>query len=202
MENYKPNSNRYKEEQKRIEKEKKVEKVVTGPVITKKKSGLSKFAGEFISEDAKNIKTYVLGDVLIPAVKKALCDIVTDGINMLLYGDTKVGYRRSNADKISYSSISRDTRAVRDSRYSSISSIYSYDDIVLANRGEAEDVLDRMCELLDIYKTVTVADLKDLVGVTPIYTDNKYGWTNLATAEVMRVRDGYMLKLPRAIPID
>ena len=202
MENYKPNSNRYKEEQKRIEKEKKVEKVVTGPVITKKKSGLSKFAGEFISEDAKNIKTYVLGDVLIPAVKKALCDIVTDGINMLLYGDTKAGYRRSNADKISYSSISRDTRAVRDSRYSSISSIYSYDDIVLGNRGEAEDVLDRMCELLDIYKTVTVADLKDLVGVTPIYTDNKYGWTNLATAEVIRVRDGYMLKLPRAIPID
>ena len=171
-------------------------------MATKKKSGLSKFAGEFISEDAKNIKSYVLGDVLIPAVKKALCDIVTDGINMLLYGDTKTGYRRSNADKFSYSSISRDTRAVRDSRYPTTNSIYSYDDIVLATRGEAEDVLDRMCELLDVYKTVTVADLKDLVGITPIYTDNKYGWTNLSTAETVRIRDGYMLKLPRAIPID
>ena len=186
--------------QKRIEEEKKVEKVVTGPVITKKKSGLSKFTDEFISEDAKNIKTYVVGDVLIPALKKALCDIVTDGINMLLYGGTKPGYKRSTADRVSYSSYSsRDTRAVRDSRYGSS---YSYDDIVLTTRGEAEDVLDRMMELIDVYKVVTVADLKDLVGVTGPYTDNKYGWTNLATAEVVRVRDGYLLKLPRAIPID
>ena len=59
-----------------------------------------------------------------------------------------------------------------------------------------------MCELLDIYKTVTVADLKDLVGVTPIYTDNKYGWTNLRNADVQRVRDGYLLKLPKALPFD
>lgn len=202
MNDYKPNSNRFKEEQKQAEQDKKVEKVVTGPVVTRKKSGLSKFAGEFISEDAKNIKSYVLGDVLIPAIKKALCDIVTDGINMLLYGDTKAGYKRSTADKFSYSSISRDTRAVRDSRYGYNVSSYSYDDIVLASRGEAETVLDRMCEILDVYKTVSVAELKDLVGITPAYTDNKYGWINLATAEVVRVRDGYMLKLPRAIPID
>lgn len=186
--------------QKRIEQEKKVEKVVTGPVITKKKSGLSKFADEFISEDAKNIKTYVLGDVLIPAVKKALCDIVTDGINMLLYGNAKAGYKRSTADRVSYSSYSnRDTRAVNNSRYGSS---YSYDQIVLATRGEAEDVLDRMMELIDSYKVATVADLKDLVGISGPWTDNKYGWTNLASAEVVRVRDGYLIQLPRAIPID
>lgn len=202
MNDYKPNSHRFKEEQKRAEQEKKVEKVVTGPVVTKKKSSLSKFAGEFISEDAKNIKTYVLGDVLIPAIKKALCDIVTDGINMLLYGDTKAGYRRSPADKVSYSSISRDSRAVRDSRYSSSNSVYSYDDIILTTRGEAETVLDRMDEILYEYKTVSVAELKELVGVTPLFTDNRYGWINLSTAKVVRVREGYMIDLPRAIPID
>ena len=42
----------------------------------------------------------------------------------------------------------------------------------------------------------------DLVGVTGNYTDNKYGWTNIRNAEVVRVRDGYRIKLPRALPID
>ena len=69
---YKPNSNRFKEEQKN--KDKKIEKVVTGNVITKKKSKARKFTEELVSEDAKNVKSYVLGEVLIPAIKKLISD--------------------------------------------------------------------------------------------------------------------------------
>jgi hypothetical protein len=49
---------------------------------------------------------------------------------------------------------------------------------------------------------VSVADLYDLVGVTGNYTDNKYGWTDIRSASVIRVRDGYMLKLPKALPLN
>ena len=73
---------------------------------------------------------------------------------------------------------------------------------MLETRGEAEDVLSRMDELIDTYGVVSVADLYDLVGISCNYTDNKYGWTNLRNAEPVRVRDGYMLKLPKALPID
>ena len=79
---------------------------------------------------------------------------------------------------------------------------YSYDDIILSTRGEAEDVLSRMDELIETYGLVRVADLYDLVGITGNYTDNKYGWMNIRNAEIMRVRDGYMIKMPRAVPID
>lgn len=202
---YKPNSNRYKEEQKQKEQtaEKRAEKVVTGVVTTKKKSGVRKFTEEFISEDAKNIKSYVLGEVLIPAIKKALCDIVTDGINMILYGGSRPGQKRTSGDRPSYVNYSsRDTRAVRDTRYNS-SSGYSFEDIILESRAEAEEVLERMDELMDAYGLVRVADLKDLVGVSGPYTDNKWGWTNIRSAEIVRVRDGgYWIKMPRAIPID
>ena len=79
---------------------------------------------------------------------------------------------------------------------------YSFDDIVLESRGEAEEVLSRMDELLEMYEIVSVADLYDLVGITHDYTDNNYGWTNIRTAEVVRVRNGgYMLKLPKVLPI-
>lgn len=199
MENYKPNSHRYKKEQESKEREK-VEKVVTGKVITKKKSSLRKFTDEFISEDAKNVKSYVFGEVLIPAIKKAILDIVTDGINMILYGEAGGGRKKHPADRVSYRSY-YDRPNDRYSRPAS-NTLYDYDDFVLETRGEAEDVLARLDELLDMYKVVRVADLKDLLGVTGNYTDNNYGWTNLRSADVVRVRDGYTIKLPRAIPID
>jgi len=50
---------------------------------------------------------------------------------------------------------------------------------------------------------VSVADLYELVGIQGSYTDNKYGWTkNIRNASVVRVRDGYLLKLPKALPFD
>lgn len=198
--NFKPNSHRYREEQKELAEKKKVEKVVSGPVKTKKKNELRKFTDVFISEDANNVKSYVVMDVIVPAVKKLISDIITDGIDMLLYGGTGRSKKRSSSSGASYVSYNRYADRRDDRRNDvnlGISSRYSFDDIILADRGEAEDVLDRMHELIDAYSMVTVADLYDLVGITGNYTDNKYGWTSLRTAEVIRVRDGYKLKLPR-----
>ena len=201
MNDYKPNSNRFKEEQKEQAQEKRAEKVVTGKVIAKKKSGLSKIADEFISEDAKNIKSYVVGEVLIPSAKKIISEVVTNVVDMILYGGSRSGTRRSTADRVSYTSYSsRDNRAYRDTR--SYTSGYSYDDITLSTRAEAEDVLLRMDEIMEQYGLVRVLDFYDLVGVTGNYTDNKYGWLNIRSAEIVRVRDGYKIKLPRAVPID
>ena len=198
MEDYKPNSHRSKEEQKLPEK--KIEPVVKGKVTTKK-NNVRKLTNTFVTEDIQNVKSYVLMDVLVPAIKKAISDIVTNGIDMLLYGETGRSRRKTNASVVSYRNY-YDSR--REERYSSSRTRtgYSYDDVVLETRGEAEDVLSRMDELIDTYGVVSVADLYDLVGISCNYTDNKYGWSNLRNAEPVRVRDGYMLKLPKALPID
>lgn len=194
---YKPNSHRSKEEPS-VEEKKKIEKVVTGTVKTKKKNEIGKFASIFISEDAKNVKSYVFMDVLVPAIKKAISDIVTDGIDMILYGSTGRSKKSSTASKISYRNYydRRDDRRLADEpRARSLS--YSHDDIILETKGEAEDVLSRMDELIERYRMVSVADLYDLVGITGNYTDNKYGWTDIHTARTVRVRDGYLLDLPK-----
>ena len=59
-----------------------------------------------------------------------------------------------------------------------------------------------MEEEIDQYGIISVSDLCELVGISGNYTDNKYGWTSLRTADVVRTRDGYILKLPKALPID
>ena len=192
MAEYKSNSHRSKEQS----SDKKVEKVISGNAKVKKRSALS--------DDIQNIKSYVVMDVLIPAAKKAISDIVTNGIDMILYPGGNGRPKRPNANHVSYRSYydNRDRDRRYDPETRSRRSSYSYDDIIIDTRAEAEEVLERMDELLDTYNVVSVADLYDLVGISCSYTDNKYGWTNLRNAEVIRVRDGYFLKLPKAGPID
>ena len=201
MDDYKPNSHKFKEEQKESTSEKKVEKVISGTAKSKKKNEIQKFADVFISEDVNNVKSYILLDVLIPAIKKAVSDIVTNGIDMILYGESEKTKKNSISSKISYRSYYDNDR-----KYSYNSSAvkrgYSYDDIILDNRGEAEDVLARIDELIATYEIASVADLYDLVGISGNYTDNKYGWTDVRSATVVRTRDGYLIKLPKVLPLN
>ncbi len=199
-EEYLPNSHRYKEGQKEsLPEKKRVEKVIHGKVKVRPKSGLHKLTDVFISEDAANVKSYIVMDVLVPAVKKAISDIVRDGIDMILYGESK-GRSSSSSSYVSYRDYSRrDEDRFRDRDRDRRG--YNHDDIVLESRGEAEEVITRMDELIETYGVVSVADLYDLVGKTCEYTDNKYGWTNVRNAEPIRVRDGWMLRLPKALPL-
>lgn len=201
MQDYKPNSHRFKEEQKSTSatERRKVDKVVSGTAKVRKKSEIRKLADNFISEDIQNIKSYVVTEVLIPTIKNTIWDAFTNSLDMVLFGGTGRNRRNTTAGRVSYRNY-YDQGSERSSDRARVG--YSVDDIVLDSRGEAEEVLARMDELIDTYKMVRVADLYDLVGVTGNYTDNKYGWTNIRTAEVVRVRDGYKIKLPRALPID
>lgn len=204
---YAPNSHKSKEEKALTEvpERKKLEKVVTGKVKTKKRNEISKLGEIFIAEDARNVKSYILMEVLVPAVKKAISDIVTNGIDMLLFGEGGRTRRTSSASTVSYRNY-YDQKDITRRDYSSARvgtrTGYSYDDIILETRGEAEEVLARMDELIETYGIVSVADMYDLVGKTCNYTDNKYGWTNILNAEPIHVRDGYMLKMPKAGPIN
>jgi hypothetical protein len=202
--NYKPNSHRSKENKQSGEERKKLEKVVKGTAKVKKKSEIRKFTDVFISEDSSSVKSYIFADVFVPAVKKLISDIVKDGIEMILYGGTSRKGDRSDrfgAGYISYNKYS-DRRDDRRPNYSRSQSRLNYDDIILETRGEAEEVLSRLDELIDMYGVVSIADLYDLVGISCSYTFEKYGWTNIRNAEIVRVRDGYLLKLPKVGPID
>lgn len=199
--NYAPNSHKYKEEQAEAAEKKKVGKAVTGSVKTKKKNGVSKFANAFISEDTKNVKSYVVMDVLIPAIKKVVSDIVKDVTDMILYGGSGKGRGRGTSSTyVSYRNYS--DRRDDDRPSSVVRHGFDFEELVFESRGDAEAVREQLDDMIDRYKVATVADLYDAAGLTAPYTSNKYGWTNIRSAEVVRGRDGYVIKLPRAVPID
>ena len=203
MEEYKPNSYKSKEEAKDIVPEKKIEKVISGTAKLKKKNEIQKFADVFISEDVSNVKSYVLMDVLVPAIKKAISDIVTNGIDMILYGESGRSRKSSTASKISYGSFFEGVNSRREHNPTRTKPGYDYDEIILDTRGEAEAVLDAMNDIIGQYGFVSVADLYDLANIsTNNYAANKYGWSDIGGCRVVRVRDGYVLKLPKPFPIN
>ena len=197
MDEYKSNSHKSRQNQNDDIPEKKVEKVVSGSVKSKKKNGLQKITNVFVPEDVDDVKSYIFEDIVVPAVK----DIILDAVRAFLGVNGTSRGRSSTSSKISYRKY-YDDRDRRDAAPTRTRTGYDYDDIILETRGEAEDVLERMEELIDMYQLVSVADFYDLVGVSGNYTDNKYGWTNVRNASVVRVRDGYMIKLPKALPLN
>lgn len=198
MEDYRSNSDKSRQEQ----PEKKVEAVVSGSTKTRRKGEMQKFADVFIAEDAGNVKSYIFMEVIVPALKKAISDIVVTGIDMILYGEAGRSKKNTPA-KASWQNYYEQDNRVRANSGTNRRSSIDYDDIVFDTRGDAEAVLEAMSDIIDQYGTVSVADLYDLARVpNDNFTMNRYGWTNINNASPVRVRDGYILKLPRVIPLN
>ena len=196
MENKETNSLTVKPEKPIGEEKKKLTKVVNGPVKIQKKSKIAEF---FQSEDMRRIKSYVATDIIVPLIKKGL----TDTLDIVLYGETK-GKKRSAANVVSYNRYYDEPR-VRDrdrDRYERRPATYNFSDVIFDSRIEADNVLSAMNDVIDTYKMVSVADMYELSGLTGNWTDNNYGWFNLDSADIRRTRDGgYVLELPRAVPL-
>ena len=192
---FKPNSHKYHEEQ-----EKKVNKVVTSPVIARKKSPGKKFKELFLADDSESVKSYVFYDIIIPAIKNTISDIIGTSVEMLLFGEAKNTQKTKPVSYISYNSYyNKPARPVMNNYNRRIS---DFRDIILSSRAEAEQVLSNLTDICMTYGSATIADLYDLVGITGNYTDNKYGWIELGGANIRRVREGYLIELPKAILLD
>lgn len=194
-------SNSYKSKETTTSEEKRVRTVVSNPVKVKKKSEAHKLANIFLSDDAVNIKQYLIWDELVPALKDLASRIIKNGSDILLYGEKgrSRGSAKSQSSYSSYYNRPGERRSYDDNR---IRSRFDYEDIIIPTRGEAEEVLDEMQDAIDRFGVVRVTDLYDIVGRTAPFTGGRYGWRTIQGAKPVRVDDGYVLKLPRPQPID
>ena len=190
---------------------KSVERVVKGEVIVQKKSLGRKFRDVFIGADFGSVAHYILTEVLLPAARNTIVDASTKGIERMIYGETATRRRSIGAGpRVTYNNpINRERGYLPNSPRSMLSMPdrenrsprHSRDDFILSSREEAELVLERMNDIIDTYEVVSVADLNDLVGFPTSYIDNKWGWIYLGDVQVRQIREGYLIDLPSAEPI-
>lgn len=206
--NYPANSHKAKTGKNEETKDRpKVDKVIQGSAVQRKKGLGRKFAETFTGDDVQSVGTYILFDVIMPAAKTMVSDAVSQGIERMLFGD---GARRtSSKSSVGHTSYNRmySGSSSRESRSSERTLSprtrgLEFDEVVLETRGEAEEVMDLLIDLLHKYDVVTVSDLYDAVGISGSYTNDKWGWTNLKDASIRRIRAGYLIDLPRVESLD
>lgn len=75
--------------------------------------------------------------------------------------------------------------------------------IILEHEPAAEEVLDVLKRIVRLQQFCTVADLYTLVKLPSNYVDNRYGWKDLSSANVVHDEgEGYSLNLPRPELLD
>ncbi len=196
--------NSYKERNNSDNKEEKVITPVTSNVTVKKPSEMSKFGKRIFAEDAKSVGSHVIDSVFIPSLQKLISDIVKNGIDWFIYGVKGVSQNSGGVRNVSYSSYYDRSRPSQQApqRVTSTPAIFAINDVTFGDRGEAEEVLLKLREVLDRYHVVSVNEFYEFINQPCEFTANKYGWRDLSTANVVRRGSGYAIAFPKVTPIE
>ena len=193
---------------------KKVERITSGEVVRRKRPLGKRMIETFTGGDAKGVWSYVTMDVMLPAAKDMIADAVSSGVERMIFGEGRSSSRRShrsggNNGFVSYNRCSPNTprdggrrEEPRTQMSRRARANHDFDEIILPTRVEAEEVIDRLFDLVSQFEQASISDLYDLVGVSGNFTDQKYGWTDIRGAGVTRVRNGYLLDLPKPDVLD
>lgn len=183
------------------------EKKVIAKAKVQKKSAIKEALRTFFVRDLPEIAEHLVVDVAIPAAKNAITDMVTQGIQQLLYGEVDTR-RRPTSGYTSYSSSSRHDRGnayyrprESDRRVQRQPKPTNVEDLVFDTRGDAVDVIEYVAEQIEEYGQVSVADLMSSVGIQPRYTDERWGWTTTDAFEIRQIREGWLVSADRPDPI-
>jgi hypothetical protein len=197
--------------------EKKIEKVVTGEVINKPKPVGRKFKDIFFGGNLTTASKFVIADIFYPALRNLVWDMISEGSKRVIFGEGRAPYHRpfeyrprvsynNPIQTRSYSSYSypRDPRDPRDranlpdqpNRWRP-ERPNNVNEIILANKSDAENVVEGLIDIIEKYEVASLADLYDLIGLPTSPVDNKWGWTYLRNIEIRQVRDGYLIDLPQ-----
>lgn len=201
------NSKRQKKAAVEAEEPKVVTKVISGTVVRKKTPLGTRFKNLFLTgEDARSVLTFMFTEHIRPGIRDIIYDAANAGLHRKLYGDAPIR-RASNSPATSlltnYAGISRGpagsllqpepaprlSRAARQN--------HNFSEFAIPTKPEAELVLETMIEIIGRHDECTVADFMGLIGETPDFTHEKWGWTNLQGARPRRSPGGgYVLDLP------
>lgn len=196
---------------KQPEERQKLDSVAKGTV--RPPSLAKKTRSAMFANDAKEVGSYIFWDLVIPALKQTISDVVTGGVERALFGES-AGRRSGRTRYTSYSSrVSYNT--TRRGEYDSPTeparrlsararNTFDFSEILLEDRVECVEVIERLRDILDRYDQATVADLYDLCGISTKYTDQYWGWSrpeHLRDATYRRVRDGYVLQIPEPMEL-
>lgn len=189
------------------------------PAKVKKKSEITKFANQIISEDAGHLGSHFITEIAIPSIKKFVVDAGKTMLDWIFYGFKGGSSSRSpsGGNIISYEDYYKNRSGNNTNRQQQSDSFrqqtsYALNDLIFEDRYDedghfvsgyvdANTILKQMKDYLETYGEVSVAFLYLKAKVSYTWVDNDWGWKSLEGAEPVRARDGWMLRLPKIVSL-
>lgn len=174
-----------------------------GRAVRRKRTLTESIAQSIAGEASRNLMSHVVSEVLLPAAKETIQSMVETAIQMMLFGEAKPKSRERDRTRISYSDYydkrERKARPTRGDKF-------DLADIYFRDGREADEVLRSLCDALEQYDAVTVADYFDMAGLEgATWAHHKFGWDDtcdLGRARCTHTRDGWAILLPPPIELD
>lgn len=191
----------------------KLESVVKkGTVIQKKPNVFKRTARSMVADDVQNVGDFVVTDILVPALRNLLYDVIVGGAGRTIFGSAQV--RRPGMSpglfgtaqnlKTAYHAASNPAAAnpaASAGMSKQAQARFDFSEISLTDHSEAMYIIELLKQRVAEYGTASVADLYDLLGHTGAFTDQNWGWSDLGNAGVQPTRGGFVLNLPHPIPL-
>lgn len=161
-----------------------------------------RFMDFMFAESPRSLSAKIGRDVIVPRIKAGLEEAFNSFVHGMFWG---------NGAKPMSNMVSGTVLRAGGTQYHQISSLPAgavptaapttssgnYQDLVCPTQQEAEILLSNLYATLNQYRVVAVADLYEMARIKPQPSDNAFGWYSLDGARISKVRDGYLLELPR-----
>ena len=182
--------------------------VVSGKSKPVPKSIWSKVFVGIKPTSGQTMKEFIFDEIVTPLIQRAVVEGVTGAINFLVKGDAYAD--RKDAPKfgksyINYNGIpSGKPNSGSNYVYSGKNAGMDIENVWFESRADAPRVLDEMTGAIAQYAILTVNGFYDIIGRTSIIdpSNERFGWSDLRNAYVTASRGGWVLHLPRPLPID
>jgi hypothetical protein len=204
------------------EVDKKIEEIVTDGVKKRKVPFHRRVTRIFFSGDVRSVKNYIVQDVLVPTVRYTVVDAVQQAVSRAILGENAMnnrhpglggfaglgGFRGGGViQNMNYGNISQGVQAKREDPREVINrrtmGVLDPSQFVFQDRTTAEQVVLELARVIEEFGIVTVADMYKMIGEPTEFTHHKYGWNNLAGADVIgSASKGWVLNLPRPSQIN
>ena len=180
--------------------------VTSRPAEIKKDTFWDKFKKAWFGENVENAGEFMLFEIGIPAVKATLSDMISNGVEVLLFGESSGRHTRSRSKESSgYTGMykrERDRdRDARDMRRSDTG--YVWEQVEPMSQRDCMSVIAEMKDWAYDNEYVTVGELLDMMKASSlaVHTDDNRGWYSEDlkgnACSCYAVRGGYLLDLPR-----
>lgn len=177
-----------------------------------KKNGFRNFLMSILPKNSSSFLRHVIRGIIAPRTIDMVDDVLKDGIDRWLHPDDRRYYddrRRDSRDGVTY----RDYDSLYESPRNSRSYEPEYRDInpdprtiVFRRRETADIILEEMRDIIREKRFCTIGEFYTIakkvteggINITPNFTDEKFGWSDLGGVRAQATYDGkWAIRFPR-----